>query len=713
MKKTFTLCLILILSLTCNFTKAQKHAKTPFPFVSADEDGEIGVWASVEDNDSMCRINWWTSYYPFIIEYNDESAEDFVLWYAPGSVNAVRFTPSAYPINVVGGEVYVGDGSFPGPFLGSRFQMAVYDNDGPDGFPGTLLDSITVTVNNYGWVEFNFAEPYAQIPDGDFYLGMIQTAPAPNAAPLGVDMTDPVYKRSYSKFLENDWMLSVYQDFMMIAWIAPPGAPLPDYDYYKLDRFSNFDPEGSPLLGDTTTIDTVSIIHSYNDTLWSGLAAGWYAYGLKTHSPDSGWSDYYVSNIVAHQMIQNLAIDVQVCDQSWPESIHISLTGLDYPYQTYDQSGTDSVNLEVYKGTYDVSVTAHGNHDYSLSGLQIINDTVLNISLTCSEFPISNLRFDSDSSLASWDAPQITVLEQEFEAPGFPPPGWQSESLGAGWFRTSDGSGGGWNIPEWDSFYACTNNLLAGAENNGSEDLLMSPLLNLSFANNYFLSFDTYFDSSGGQTARVEYTFDGGMFTYPLSEIDSSAGWNHVNLDLSNHSGPGKAPLNFIFHSDDMGSEGSGWAVDNVRIYSPNTPDSLIDYYIYLDDSLVMVSDTTSAIIEGLVPGIDYNLCVSAHYPSGLSELNCISINTMSIPESVQKNPVKIYPNPAKDKLFIESSSLIKTIKIYDFRGKILLNSIPETTSTFIYINNLPAGMCFLEINTSKGLQYEKFIILR
>ena len=74
----------------------------------------------------------------------------------PASMHAVKFTPLGYPATAIGGQIYVGDGSFPGPFLGTEFGIALFDDDGPGGLPGTMLDSSGVTVNNYGWVSFDW-----------------------------------------------------------------------------------------------------------------------------------------------------------------------------------------------------------------------------------------------------------------------------------------------------------------------------------------------------------------------------------------------------------------------------------------------------------------------------------------------------------------------------------------------------------------------------
>ena len=71
------------------------------------------VHAEVMDDDTWCQVTWALPQGPYEIAYDDGTSEDLVLWTFPGSQNAVKFTPLAYPATVVGGRLFVGDGSFP------------------------------------------------------------------------------------------------------------------------------------------------------------------------------------------------------------------------------------------------------------------------------------------------------------------------------------------------------------------------------------------------------------------------------------------------------------------------------------------------------------------------------------------------------------------------------------------------------------------------
>jgi hypothetical protein len=265
-----------------------------------NRDSRFTVQATVMQNDTWCKVTWpnlGNNHWELV--YDDGEADDFFIWSSPGNMNANKFHPTFYPFIVIGGSIYVGDGSFPGPFLGTSFRVLVYDDDGENGLPGTALDSMDVTVNNYEWVEFEGMT--VTISEGDFYLAMEQMSPAPDAAPIGVDMDNPTYFKSYVHFVGGqDWVLSPLQDFMIRAWIVGYNEPARNIDYFQVARFSDFDPYGSPLLGDTTILLDSTNSSEYDDYAWDTLSAGLYAYGVKTHFTGGEWSDYDVSNNVTH-----------------------------------------------------------------------------------------------------------------------------------------------------------------------------------------------------------------------------------------------------------------------------------------------------------------------------------------------------------------------------------------------------------------------------
>jgi len=256
------------------------------------------VTATVQDDDTWCKVEWPdpVGYYPELW-YDDGEADDYFLFMNPGGMNALKFITYFDNFIVTGGRIFVGDGSFPGPFLGTTFRVLVYDDDGSDGFPGTVIDSTDIMVENYGWVEFEGLT--AQFAESNFYLAMKQLAPSPDAAPIGVDTDNPTYFRSYSNF-SGTWVLCPLQDLMIRATVMAYNVPVREVDSFEVARFSGFEMNEPPLQGDTLILDTI-LPSEYNDYAWDSLDDGLFAYGVRTHFTNGQWSDYDVSNIVIHR----------------------------------------------------------------------------------------------------------------------------------------------------------------------------------------------------------------------------------------------------------------------------------------------------------------------------------------------------------------------------------------------------------------------------
>ena len=676
------------------------------PMFSQQRDSTINVFADVMAEDTWCQVTWSPPFYSWEMIFDDGEADDYALWQLPGSISAVKFTPTFYPAYIAGGRMYVGDGSFPGPFLGTSFRVEIYDDDGSDGLPGTLLDSVTVVIDNYGWVLFDLPTPFCGIEQGSFYLGMVQTVPAPDAAPIGVDTDNPTYSLSYSCF-QGSWNVSPYQDFMMRASVTGDSVPEPVVDEYEVARFSNFDPDGSPLDGDTTVLDTTLHYH-HNDHDWAGLPQGYYAFGVRSHYASGEWSDYFVSNVVGHLMTFSTYISVIVCDTT--HDAFVTVEGPGY-YEEFILPANGAILLEnIVQGDYHITIYCPGNYTYD-DWLWIQPGITHDLVLSCWLFPVDNLNFEGSSEMAYWDVPKVMKLKADFEAEPFPPAGWQSESLGYGWFRTDDGSGGGWIIPSWDSPYACANDLINGPGNNGSMDYLVTPQMLLDYRDDYALHFDGYYDGTDGETATIEYSHNYGQNWNYLYTIQASDDWEHFVVDLSPFSGNGNEPVMLAFHADDSGQEASGWAVDNVVVFSPEPPVTLLDYYVFIDDSLVVVTDTNMAYLDGLVQGESYELCVAARYPSGLSARECLSFLYTGEKELHAIQQLIVFPNPAKDHVQVRSDRIIKALRLYDATGRVVEEIFPGSLSWVLDVSELPDGLCFVHIQTEGGNFSKKLMI--
>ncbi len=637
------------------------------------------VIATVNEDDTECLVEWTIPWGAYEISYDDGSADDYLVFTVPGNAHAVKFSPPAYPARVIGGKVFVGDGSFPAGsnFLDSTFGFAVLDDDGPNNLPGTLLDSIEITVDQYGWLSFEGL--FAEIEEGDFYLAMYQGNVPPDAAPIGVDQTAPTAYRSYSYIGGGTdlWSLSAYQDFMIRALVhgpqtaadliltpeykQPPKAslyknfiatgrptgipgyvksgeckPAPEYNLesmrdatgYKVARLSDFDPNGSPLSGDTAVLQSNTNNMSYLDNAWGGLPEGWYAYCISARYNQNGTvgSDCAVSNIVGRNKRCTVSIDVTTSDGSVADSTEVVLAGMEYPYEIYTALTDDSASVTFYpvwKGCYDLWVHKPGYEEVLLQYTCFEADTIIHVTLQENRYPPSNLYVDPLTSIATWHAPRITALIEDFEDEQFPPEGWTSETLACGWFQSDGMSFYTWTVPEWDSYYAISNDDACGTVGNGCCDYLITPGLDLRESNAFSLKFDQFYDGAYGHLASVEASHDAGETWELVQAMEPTPDvWTQEEVDLSAYSNNWENPVVwFAFHSDNGGGWASGWAIDNVEV-SVGSEDDFppSGYHVFLDNVFVAEVEEETYTYLNLEYGTEYTASVGAIYPSGLSE---------------------------------------------------------------------------------------------
>ncbi|WP_300671282.1 T9SS type A sorting domain-containing protein [Soonwooa sp.] len=93
-------------------------------------------------------------------------------------------------------------------------------------------------------------------------------------------------------------------------------------------------------------------------------------------------------------------------------------------------------------------------------------------------------------------------------------------------------------------------------------------------------------------------------------------------------------------------------------------------------------------------------------YPFAVDNCDLISTNEVS------KNSFKIYPNPAKDVLTIESTSNIEKIEIFDASSKLVFNEIVKnpTIKARISLDKLLPGVYQIVIKSKSGTSSQKII---
>ena len=105
-----------------------------------------------------------------------------------------------------------------------------------------------------------------------------------------------------------------------------------------------------------------------------------------------------------------------------------------------------------------------------------------------------------------------------------------------------------------------------------------------------------------------------------------------------------------------------------------------------------------------------YNLQVQETCLSNFSPAHAVFIAPSSQNE-LNENHVLIYPNPAKDKIFIQSDHHIKSVEIFDVSGKICFYKSQNFIDPSINISELSKGIYTIKvINDKTSFQSKLFV---
>jgi len=72
---------------------------------------------------------------------------------------------------------------------------------------------------------------------------------------------------------------------------------------------------------------------------------------------------------------------------------------------------------------------------------------------------------------------------------------------------------------------------------------------------------------------------------------------------------------------------------------------------------------------------------------------------------------INIYPNPASGLIFINSTSKIENVEIFDYTGKLLSSQIPNSKTYQINVSQFKTGLYIVKIETSKGILSKRVFI--
>lgn len=134
--------------------------------------------------------------------------------------------------------------------------------------------------------------------------------------------------------------------------------------------------------------------------------------------------------------------------------------------------------------------------------------------------------------------------------------------------------------------------------------------------------------------------------------------------------------------------------------------------------SFTATSATSANVMISIAPNTDLGLYDIGYFNMGegaVLKTNAFTVDLAIGMNELAENTTKIFPNPAKNLLNIESKNDITSIHVFDIMGKEILNKIPEKQTQNLQLDLseilIPKGIYFIKVQSLEGLVTQKIVI--
>ncbi len=98
--------------------------------------------------------------------------------------------------------------------------------------------------------------------------------------------------------------------------------------------------------------------------------------------------------------------------------------------------------------------------------------------------------------------------------------------------------------------------------------------------------------------------------------------------------------------------------------------------------------------------------------PDKVCVFDPLAVSIKIYPRTTNKESVRVFPNPARDEVFIHSENIIESVGIYDSEGKLVFSKDYNKLNTSVSVSNYKEGVYFIVIRNSDGITTHKLIIV-
>jgi hypothetical protein len=591
------------------------------------------VFAILDSLPQVNNISWSPPAGEYELLYDDGTQEDFSVWAFQGNLNAVKFSPPAYPARLTGCSVNIGSQiNYPqgsNPWV--PFQLQVFSANGTGGTPGTsLYGPITVTPYQWGWNSFLLPDTLV-IPSGSIFIAMIQGGNAPNAAGIAIDETSNQF-RSYLRYASgNSPWFPAGGNLMLRADLIGPGGPafsdlMPftqtGYKIWRLRQGEEQNTAAWNFLGQST-------LPWFYDSSWAVLPCGPYRWAVKATYPGNNVSDASFSNVNGKCWTAPVTLQLTTtCSPSNPDGAQVILRNLLYPDTVYQQISTPTGLIHfnnVWKGNYKLTAIKFG-YDTLVTQLPVSAPVNFGVNLLQVRVPPDGLTVNDSSLMAHWNVPHYerSLFSENWSSAGFSANQWIRVPEISNWsVSTSDGN------PAPAAFFSSIPNQVGYDQSLVSKWIpgVRSTLLKLR----YDIFFDSYGTTTQNQLAVEIWDGSGWNLINSYSNQNGNLPWSAQETDISDYSWS-NFRLRFRAFGEDT-YDINNWMIDNIDIIASEPAQQqancILGYYFYLNNSNVGYTNKNAfQVPPALVQyGQSYSACVRALYGSGDSDPDCTTFS--------------------------------------------------------------------------------------
>ena len=203
---------------------------------------------------------------------------------------------------------------------------------------------------------------------------------------------------------------------------------------------------------------------------------------------------------------------------------------------------------------------------------------------------------------------------------------------------------------------------------------------------------------SNGDADSCTYFYSSGTASVTLTDANGCIGISSENVIIHDNPVVDLGNDTTIFANQNMVLDaGSGYSY-----YTWSTPTGYFD-----NSSSTYTADSTNV---GLGTG---NYCVTVVDNNGCDVTNCINITYAITTDLFNENNgnIKIYPNPTKGTIIIESDEIIEQIEVLDINGRVVKQITINNVQCTIDLNNNTKGIYFVKLIGASGVSIQKVVL--